>query len=434
MKNTGQKPSIFISSTVYDFRDLRSSLKYYLEELGYIVNMSEFNDFQREPDANSYEACLQTVRQADYFILLIGSRAGGPYTKDSGVTITQQEYRTAYEGAKAGRTRILTFVRGDVWTVKDDRDELIKLLKEQFVASDELPAAVADVKIAKHASKFVTNAEHIFSFIEEVRRTGEMRAALAGKGELPPANWVHQFGTFRDIVDCLRIQFNIEDNLERKILIENLKSELLGNLKIMLFRSNASGDVQMRTQPTDPFRGDCTLALSSSVQAKCKHVLWMLMGTITLDIPTPSLRFRMIERCIDLGIFLSFSSSTGQATQTIQHQLLEELRVAIDRYFSCNISKDLTILLKKYGHIAKSGGSDSLMNIDSNDFAGVVNMANILDEIFSLTKGLYLYLHGKDVDLEKIERFPRSPYPDHDKLLAEEIVSVEETMKHILTS
>lgn len=32
-----QKPSIFISSTIFDFKDLRSSLKFWLEEYGFNV-------------------------------------------------------------------------------------------------------------------------------------------------------------------------------------------------------------------------------------------------------------------------------------------------------------------------------------------------------------------------------------------------------------
>ena len=49
------KPEIYISSTVYDFRDLRSALKYDLEQLGYAVHLSETNDFPKPVDANSYK-------------------------------------------------------------------------------------------------------------------------------------------------------------------------------------------------------------------------------------------------------------------------------------------------------------------------------------------------------------------------------------------
>ena len=54
-----KRPKIFISSTIYDFRDLRSALKYHLEALGFDVQLSEKNDFYKEFNINSYKACLK---------------------------------------------------------------------------------------------------------------------------------------------------------------------------------------------------------------------------------------------------------------------------------------------------------------------------------------------------------------------------------------
>ncbi len=71
------KPRIFISSTIYDFRDMRTALKYWLEQLGYEVVLSEFNDFPKSHDTNSLDAALEVLRASDYYILLVGSRVGG---------------------------------------------------------------------------------------------------------------------------------------------------------------------------------------------------------------------------------------------------------------------------------------------------------------------------------------------------------------------
>ena len=264
------KPSIFISSTVHDFRDLRSALKYYLEELGYVVNMSEFNDFQREPDANSYQACLNTVKESDYYVLLIGSRTGGPYTVTSKTSITQEEYRTAYESAKAGKTRIFAFVRSEIWTVKEDRKELAKLLQDEFLKTGELTPE-ASMEIAQHSSKFATDAERIFGFIDEVCRVQEMKEAIKGTAPFPPANWIHQFNTFRDIVDCLRVQLNIGEHLESRKTRENLKSELLGNLAVMCTKGVLQNRVLPRTHFTRPFRESYELVFGGNLKAKRKH-------------------------------------------------------------------------------------------------------------------------------------------------------------------
>ena len=73
------RPKIFVSSTIYDFQDLRSALKYWLQEYGYETQLSEYNDFQKDLTLNSYDACLKSIENCDYFILLIGGRRGGLY-------------------------------------------------------------------------------------------------------------------------------------------------------------------------------------------------------------------------------------------------------------------------------------------------------------------------------------------------------------------
>jgi len=434
MEPTKRKPTIFISSTIYDFGDLRGSLKYYLEELGYIVNLSEYHDFQHALDENSYEACLKTVRSSDYFILLIGSRAGGLYTKNSNATITQMEYRTAYERAKEGKTRILAFVRKDVWTIKEDRGELEKLLKNEFLVAGEVTSEEAVAKIAKHSSKFVTDADRIFSFIKEVCKNDEMKEAINGKADLPIANWIHPFTNFGEIVECLRVQFNIRDSLERKIAVDSLADELLSNLAIMLQKLTPSGKIQRLTSFTEPFRQEYELSIAEPTAAKRKHVLWMLMGAISIKQPQAPFKFRMIERCLDLGVFLSIDIHTGKTTKTIEHSLLGELRVAIDRFLACKISGDHVTLSKKYLKEANEKDCDALMQVDGMDFAGTVNVANILDEIFSLSTGLYLHLIGKPVDLGNLQRFPRSPFADQDQMLAEEFISEVEALDYVLSS
>lgn len=61
------KLKIFVSSTIYDFKDLRSALKYWLTEKGYEVRMSERNDFKKDSNQNSYQACLDSIKECDYF-------------------------------------------------------------------------------------------------------------------------------------------------------------------------------------------------------------------------------------------------------------------------------------------------------------------------------------------------------------------------------
>ena len=189
-----KRPAIFLSSTIYDFRDLRSALKYHLVLQGCSVLASEFNDFQKPLDEHSYDACLQSIEQSDYFILLIGSRVGEMYDTDGQISITQQEYRTAYELHKRGRLHIMTFVRSEVWQVREDRKALSKHLQELHMEETEVK------KVLAYPSKFASDAEFISSFIEEVGKNIETKSAIALGSSRPTGNWIHVFKDYAEII------------------------------------------------------------------------------------------------------------------------------------------------------------------------------------------------------------------------------------------
>lgn len=192
-----KRPTFFLSSTIYDFRDLRSALKFSLEERGCTVFASEFNDFRVALDKHSYDACLSNVEQSDYFILLVGGRVGGWFDKAQRISITQQEYRTAYDLHKAGKLKILAFVRTEVWQAREDRKAL-----ERHLAEMDLEDREREV-ISAYPSKFFNDAAFISDFISEIGRNAETTDAVSKGGILPTGNWIHTFSNFRDIQDVL---------------------------------------------------------------------------------------------------------------------------------------------------------------------------------------------------------------------------------------
>jgi Domain of unknown function (DUF4062) len=123
MDQPSNRPRVFVSSTINDLRDLRSALKYWLEEMGLEARMSEFNDFERRPEQGTFDSCFTAIADCDYYILLIGSRKGSVYEGD--VSVTQQEYRTAAALAKQGKTKPVIFVRAEVLTALDERAALL---------------------------------------------------------------------------------------------------------------------------------------------------------------------------------------------------------------------------------------------------------------------------------------------------------------------
>jgi len=59
------KPKVFISSTIEDFKDLRSAIKYYLEKNNFEVATSENADFPNDLTLDNFNACI-----LQYIVLL----------------------------------------------------------------------------------------------------------------------------------------------------------------------------------------------------------------------------------------------------------------------------------------------------------------------------------------------------------------------------
>lgn len=197
-----EKPRVFVSSTIADFADLRSAIKFWLEELGYEVRVSEFTDFDKPVDPNAFDACFESIRQAHYCVLLIGTRRGSLYSEAPEASVTQQEYRTAYELARGGRIHLIVMVRDSVWA---------DYQKHPRPSGQELGG----------------DLPFIFSFLDEVTRRTEVEDAVRRGTDYPPSNWVHPFRTFRDVVDILTVVLQAKAPLVRRALEANLEAELV---------------------------------------------------------------------------------------------------------------------------------------------------------------------------------------------------------------
>jgi len=80
-------PSIFVSSTVREFRDLRSAIAYTLRAQGFTVCLSEAADFDVRGHRSAIEECFENIRTCDYYILLIGGMRGNLFRE--GISITE---------------------------------------------------------------------------------------------------------------------------------------------------------------------------------------------------------------------------------------------------------------------------------------------------------------------------------------------------------
>jgi hypothetical protein len=70
------RPRIFVSSTYYDLRHIRSSLELFIESLGYDSILSEKGDIAYLHDTPLDESCYREAASSDMLILIIGGRYG----------------------------------------------------------------------------------------------------------------------------------------------------------------------------------------------------------------------------------------------------------------------------------------------------------------------------------------------------------------------
>jgi hypothetical protein len=101
------KPRIFVSSTYYDLKHLRSSLENFVESLGFDAILSEKGKIAYTPDLPLDESCYREVGTADIFVLIIGGWYGTEVSATKTAvpktfyerynSITRGEYRSAVD-------------------------------------------------------------------------------------------------------------------------------------------------------------------------------------------------------------------------------------------------------------------------------------------------------------------------------------------------
>lgn len=102
------RPSIFISSTYYDLKHIRSSLEQFINTLGYDSVLSEKGNIAYSSSLALDESCYRDAQNCDIFVLIIGGRYGSEISKtrengddkkfyDRYESVTKREFDHAYD-------------------------------------------------------------------------------------------------------------------------------------------------------------------------------------------------------------------------------------------------------------------------------------------------------------------------------------------------
>ncbi len=127
------RPRIFISSTFYDLKHIRSSIELFIESLGFEAILSEKGDIAYLPDVALDESCYREAASADIFVLVVGGRYGSEVSSSSDhrtrrvffdryESITKKEFETAYENDIPVYILIESNVHAEYQTYQKNRD------------------------------------------------------------------------------------------------------------------------------------------------------------------------------------------------------------------------------------------------------------------------------------------------------------------------
>jgi len=428
MKN--QKPKIFISSTIYDFKDLRSALKYYFESLGFNVQLSDHNDFEIGFDKNSYEECLKNIEFADYFILLIGARIGGFYDEKNKITITRKEYEKAIEQLEKGKLKVIILVREDIWTIKDDRGHLDKFLKNELLKKYEISEGDI-IKLKNHESNYLNNAEITFDFLKQVGRIEEMKAAANGKGNFPKGNWINKFNDFNDIIDVLKKEFNFQVDIETNTLINLLKEECMLNLSKLFFKR--SGNIY----PINIFGSNARLVFKGDINDSTTISggdIELLKNFFIFGIGKSSkLSTEFITHSILSGKFFKYDNTTDNLADTELSKALLTLKYQINELKEIELLNNVSIE-KRLQFV------DSYRNIDKNSNYDIKNsyliipftVYDLIDSIIKLLLAILNYLLNGGEELLKLYKpVERSPIKEYSDKLKNESVTDDDILDYL---
>lgn len=183
------QPTIFISSIISEFYDLRGALKYFLGKSGFRVLMSEEPDFGADCGIDSLDNCKSQIEKSDYYLLIIGNNSGTIFQKDGkDTTVTIEEFKHYLSLVKSGKSlNLIAFVRKQTWDNYTKKD-ISKIHQLQIELIDELinNSLFDDYKIGRWRYTFdrfsdiitVLETNQNGLFLESTRKTSLYRSYI----------------------------------------------------------------------------------------------------------------------------------------------------------------------------------------------------------------------------------------------------------------
>jgi hypothetical protein len=319
-----------------------------LEQLGFEVMTSESADFPHSLAGEAWKAALAPIETSDYFVLLVGARAG--WITSEGISVTRAEFQLARElHRKSGRPRIVVLVRQSVLAAINARPEAGP------DESDNWPAVV------------------------------ELVREIQNSGAEPDTTWVHGFATFEEAATTLQTALRVTGPLRRRVQEANLLDE---------FRSNGQ-ELLMRLKELVIPTSHLLVVVPKAVDALDRDS----MGRIALfrfAIPARGhLSASAVDNAISSGEFLEFDPASGAMSAGPIQSALLVLRSRLSRYETLLGLVESATYAGEFAAMTPNGGRQR----PSQDFLEIVwAIRDELENIENLTRALARFLLGLDAD------------------------------------
>lgn len=173
------QPRVFVSSTYYDLKHIRSSLEHFIDSLGFETILTEKGNIAFSPAIPLDESCYKEVENSDILIIIIGGRYGSE--RSGSEQQAKDQFYDRYESIT--KTEYVTAINRDIPTY---------ILIEKSVYADY--ETFLKNKTNDSIDYAHVDSVNIFYLIEEILSQ-------------PKNNPVHQFDRYSDIEAWLKEQW-----------------------------------------------------------------------------------------------------------------------------------------------------------------------------------------------------------------------------------
>jgi hypothetical protein len=377
-----EQPRVFVSSTISDFKDLRLALKYWLEEAGFQVFLSECNDFPVDPASSTFQNCLEVLKSCHYVVLLVGYHKGSYYDESKRVSVTRAEYRKAYELVKVGKLKLVSCVR---WEVQEDLSSGNSLRFQDLSFTQE--------------------------FLAEIKRDEEIREGAKGGGPFPKGNWVFRFRDFRELMQALSSSLRVGSRLRRKAIEANLAWELRLNLRALLRKTSEGvlipsphryGELQQQLS----LRADQLMKSVKISRKQSGRLAFLAVDLASFD--PQRIAMSGLNEAINSGEFLGYDPTVDEFTVGPTQASLLDLRTEISElknsYSTAEVRRITVDVLE---HLRASASAIAVKQV-----CILFDLANSIHNVRMRTASIAAYLAGERSEPGVEGLAPPTPFAD----------------------